>query len=80
MARSTSAVTAAGWWLLDAVVVTASVVLPLGMAAWPEIDGLLQRAMFAIAYLRYGAEAARYPVALDLSTFGGPGARRRPAA
>ena len=48
------------WWLLDVAAVTASVVLPLGMAAWPEIDGLLQRAMFAIAYLWYGAEAARY--------------------
>jgi hypothetical protein len=37
--------------------VTASVVLPLGMVRWPDIAGVLQRAMFAIAYLWFGTES-----------------------
>lgn len=45
------------WRLLDVAAIGASVVLPLGMAAIPEAQGLLQRAMFAVAYLWYAREA-----------------------
>jgi hypothetical protein len=41
------------------VAVAASVVLPLGMALWPDVRGVLQRAMFAVAYLWYGLEVTR---------------------
>ncbi|WP_420628747.1 DUF998 domain-containing protein [Candidatus Leptofilum sp.] len=53
------------WWkrpwqskmrLLDMVAVAASVVIPLSMSLLPDWDGLLQRIMFAIAYLWYGLE------------------------
>jgi hypothetical protein len=47
------------WNVLDALAVAASVILPLGMSAWPEFDGVLQRAMFAVAYVWYAVEAAR---------------------
>ncbi|RBY80790.1 DUF998 domain-containing protein [Blastococcus sp. TF02A-26] len=43
--------------VLDAVALAASVVLPLGMSALPEADGVLQRLMFAVAYVWYGREA-----------------------
>jgi hypothetical protein len=36
--------------------VSAAVVLPLGMSLWPAVDGVLQRAMFAVAYLWYAIE------------------------
>jgi hypothetical protein len=36
--------------------VSAAVVLPLGMSLWPDVDGVLQRAMFAVAYLWYATE------------------------
>lgn len=43
--------------ILDGVAIVASVALPLGMAAEPSIAGVLQRAMFAIAYLWFAREA-----------------------
>jgi hypothetical protein len=39
--------------------VASSVAIPLGMAAQPDIDGVLQRLMFVVAYAWYGAEAVR---------------------
>lgn len=42
---------------LDIVAVTASVVLPLGMTALPQVDGVLQRLMFGVAYVWYAREA-----------------------
>jgi len=45
------------WRALDAVAVAASVVLPIGMSLFGSIDGALQRAMFAIAYIWYSREA-----------------------
>jgi len=43
--------------VLGFVAIGASVVVPLGMAALPDRAGLLQRAMFLVAYLWYGSEA-----------------------
>lgn len=40
----------------DVAALAASVLLPLGMSAWPELAGLLQRAMSATAYLWYALE------------------------
>lgn len=51
----------ARWGAVDLLAVTASVGLPLGMAAAPAVAGALQRAMFAIAYLWYGLEAVAPP-------------------
>ena len=45
--------------VLDVVAVGASVAVPLVMSAWPEGDGALQRAMFAVAYAWYAVEAVR---------------------
>lgn len=45
--------------LLDVTAVAAAVILPILMAAQPEIIGLLQRVMFFIAYVWYGREALR---------------------
>jgi hypothetical protein len=45
--------------VLDVVAVAASVLVPLGMTALPEVDGVLQRLMFAVAYAWYAAEAVR---------------------
>jgi hypothetical protein len=50
----------------DIAAVIASLALPLGMAANPSTAGLLQRAMFSIAYLWYGAEALRPPRAPEV--------------
>lgn len=44
-----------GW---DVAAVAASVVLPLGMAALPAVDGVLQRLMFLVAYVWYAREAS----------------------
>lgn len=53
------------WWarswedkrrILDLTAVAAAVIIPLSMSFLPAWDGLLQRAMFAIAYLWYGFE------------------------
>jgi hypothetical protein len=44
---------------LDPIALTAALVLPIGMGLWAEVDGVLQRLMFLIAYLWYLAEAIR---------------------
>lgn len=41
----------------DVIAVAASFMIPLGMAALPDVAGLLQRAMFSIAYVWYAAES-----------------------
>lgn len=46
---------------LDVASVAASVLLPLGMMAAPELAGLLQRAMFGTAYLWFGSELITRP-------------------
>jgi putative copper export protein len=43
----------------DIMAIAASVAIPLGMAARPDIDGVLQRLMFVVAYAWYAAEAVR---------------------
>jgi hypothetical protein len=43
--------------LYDLAAISASVALPLAMAAWVGQAGALQRLMFTIAYVWYGAEA-----------------------
>lgn len=48
-----------GWRPLDVAAIAASVVIPLGMAAIPEAQGLLQRLMFAVKYVWYSGEAVR---------------------
>jgi hypothetical protein len=45
--------------LWDIVAVLASVIVPIGMANLAGIAGLLQRVMFAVAYVWYGIEANR---------------------
>jgi hypothetical protein len=40
----------------DILAVAASVLIPLGMIAVPEVDGLLQRLMFAIAFAWFALE------------------------
>ena len=42
---------------LDVAALVASVIIPLGMAAWSGSAGLLQRSMFLVAYLWYATEA-----------------------
>lgn len=42
--------------LHDLLAVAASVLIPLGMLALPEVDGLLQRLMFAIAFVWFALE------------------------
>lgn len=44
---------------LDVVAVAASVVVPIAMLVVDDVAGLLQRLMFAIAYLWYAREALR---------------------
>jgi hypothetical protein len=44
------------WWP-DAVAVATSVAIPLAMTAWSDVDGALQRVMFAVAYAWYAWEA-----------------------
>ncbi len=46
--------------ILDVVAVAASVLLPMVMFNLADIGGIVQRAMFAIAYLWYGLEAIRF--------------------
>ncbi|MFR9780625.1 DUF998 domain-containing protein [Micromonospora sp. MS34] len=46
-----------GQTALDIVAVAASVVVPLGMSALPDVDGALQRTMFAVAYGWYALAA-----------------------
>ena len=40
--------------IIDIVAIVASVAIPLAMSGLPDWDGVLQRGMFAIAYLWYG--------------------------
>ena len=42
---------------LDVVALAASIIIPLGMGVWTEAAGLLQRAMFLVAYAWYATEA-----------------------
>jgi hypothetical protein len=42
--------------IIDLVAVVASIAIPLSMVAFPTWAGLLQRGMFAIAYVWYGGE------------------------
>lgn len=46
-------------WSLDAAAILASFLLPLAMSALPDLDGALQRVMFAVAYTWFAAEAIR---------------------
>jgi hypothetical protein len=50
-----------GWRVVDLTAVTASVALPLAMVGAPDLAGVLQRAMFLVAYVWYGREAIRSP-------------------
>jgi uncharacterized protein DUF998 len=43
--------------VFDVVAVVASIVIPASMLLWPEVDGAVQRLMFAISFIWYGAEA-----------------------
>lgn len=55
---------------LDVLAVVASAALPLAMTAYPDVDGALQRIMFAVAYAWY---------LLAVLTPGPPGTPGRPA-
>jgi hypothetical protein len=61
---------------LDVMAVAASVAIPLAMSAAPSVDGLLQRLMFAVAYVWYVTEAVRgsrpAPVAAGTEASGRP--------
>ena len=50
------------WRVRDLVAVATSVVAPLGMTVFVSADGVLQRLMFAVAYLWYGGEAWAGPI------------------
>ncbi len=41
----------------DCAAFVAATLIPLSMAIWSEIDGVLQRSMFVIAYIWYAGEA-----------------------
>ncbi|MBK6309323.1 MAG: DUF998 domain-containing protein [Candidatus Microthrix sp.] len=45
------------WRTLDLIAIATSVAVPLGMTVFVSADGVLQRLMFAVAYLWYGGEA-----------------------
>ncbi|MFC2023578.1 DUF998 domain-containing protein [Chloroflexota bacterium] len=45
--------------VMDLIAIGAAVAIPLAMSAFPEWDGLLQRGMFATAYIWYGFELLR---------------------
>ena len=45
--------------VMDLVAIVAAIAIPLAMSAFPEWDGLLQRGMFALAYIWYGFERLR---------------------
>lgn len=47
------------WRPLDLVAVGSSVVLPLAMSRFGSVDGVLQRVMFAVAFVWYGGESLR---------------------
>jgi hypothetical protein len=44
------------WRLADAVALAAAIAVPIAMMSTTGADGLLQRGMFVVAYLWYGAE------------------------
>jgi hypothetical protein len=44
---------------LDLIAIASSIAIPLGMTATPAFAGLLQRAMFLVAYIWFGSEAIR---------------------
>ena len=56
----------------DLVAIAAAVVIPMTMAARPDIAGLAQRSMFLIAYLWYGSEALRGGQSTDGSSLREP--------
>ena len=45
------------WRVIDLIAVASSVVLPLAMARFGSVDGVLQRAMFVVAFVWYGGES-----------------------
>ena len=45
--------------IFDCAAFVAAALIPLSMAIWGEIDGVLQRSMFVIAYAWYSGEAVR---------------------
>jgi hypothetical protein len=47
------------WRWIDVLALLASVALPIAMARFGSIDGVLQRAMFGIAYCWYGIESLK---------------------
>ena len=51
----------AGVCVPDLVAIACSVVLPVTGVLWPELDGLLQRSMFLVAYVWYGREVWLVP-------------------
>ncbi|MCB8980802.1 MAG: DUF998 domain-containing protein [Ardenticatenaceae bacterium] len=62
------------WWqrpwqarmrVADLVAVGASIFIPLAMSFLPDWDGLLQRLMFAVAYLWYGLELLNFEPKLE---------------
>ena len=55
------------WRLADAIALAAAIAIPIAMMSTSGADGLLQRGMFVIAYLWYGAELIdlRRPSAFD---------------
>ena len=62
------------WWrrpwqakmrIVDLVAVGASIFIPLAMSFLPDWDGLLQRLMFAVAYLWYGLELLNFEPKLE---------------
>ena len=59
-----------GWKVIDFVAIGASVVIPVAMMSLTGWDGLLQRGMFAIAYLWYIIEAVDTHRSIALDAFG----------
>ena len=49
----------------DLVAVGAAIFVPLAMSFLPDWDGLLQRLMFAVAYLWYGLELLNFEPKLE---------------
>ncbi|MEL7208889.1 MAG: DUF998 domain-containing protein [Actinomycetota bacterium] len=46
---------------VDLLVAVLATVLPLLMLLWPDVEGLIQRVLFLVAYLWYGREATTRP-------------------
>jgi hypothetical protein len=64
--------------LWDIVAVLASVIIPIGMVNLAGTAGLLQRVMFAVAYVWYGIEALRGRRAESTGREGAPTTASRP--